>query len=82
MTPEVKRKFTEKLRSGPREFCGRSVSEAVRTDGLKLLFEDDSRVWLRLSGTESVPRVYSEEQSEQVLEKLSGAAKQWIFECE
>jgi phosphomannomutase len=33
-----------------------------------------------LSGTEPVVRVYSEAGSGQELEKLSVAAKQWIFE--
>ncbi len=80
LTPEVKAKFTEKLRSDPREFCGRGVSEAVRTDGLKLVFDDGSWVCYRLSGTEPVVRVYSEARSEQGLERLSRAAKQWIFE--
>jgi phosphoglucomutase len=79
LTPEVKEKFTEKLRSDPREFCGRGVSAVVRTDGLKLIFEDDSWVCYRLSGTEPVVRVYSEARSETDLEKLSGAAKEWIF---
>lgn len=56
LTPEVKEKFTEKLRSDPKEFCGRTVSDVVRTDGLKLIFEDGSRVCYRLSGTEPVVR--------------------------
>jgi phosphoglucomutase len=80
LTPEVKAKFTEKLRSDPREFCGREVSEVVRTDGLKLVFDDGSWVCYRLSGTEPVVRVYSEARSEPGLEMLSRAAKQWIFE--
>jgi phosphoglucomutase len=80
LTPEVKEKFTEKLRSDPREFCGHGVREVVRTDGLKLIFEDGSWVCYRLSGTEPVVRVYSEARSEQGLEKLSTAAKQWIFD--
>jgi phosphoglucomutase len=80
LTPEVKEKLTEKLRFDPREFCGRGVSEVVRTDGLKLVFEDGSWVCYRLSGTEPVVRVYSEARSEPGLEKLSTAAKQWIFE--
>jgi phosphoglucomutase len=80
LTAEVKEKFTEKLRFDPREFCGRRVSEVVRTDGLKLLFEDGSWVCYRLSGTEPVVRVYSEARSEQGLEMLSAAARQWIFE--
>ena len=80
LTPEVKEKFTEKLKSDPRDFCGSKVKEAVRTDGLKLIFDDGSWVCYRLSGTEPVVRVYSEARSEQGLEKLSGAARQWIFE--
>jgi phosphoglucomutase len=80
LTPEVQGKFTEKLKSDPREFCGRKVGEVVRTDGLKLIFEDGSWVCYRLSGTEPVVRVYSEARSERGLEKLGTAAKQWIFE--
>ncbi len=80
MTPEVKDKFTGKLRSDPRELCGHRVSEVVRTDGLRLVFEDGSWVSYRLSGTEPEVRVYSEGRSKRGLEKLSGAAKQWIFE--
>jgi alpha-D-glucose phosphate-specific phosphoglucomutase len=80
LTPEVKAKFTEKLKSDPREFCGHPVSEVVRTDGLKLVFSDGSWVCYRLSGTEPVVRAYTEARSEQGLEKLSTAAKSWIFE--
>lgn len=80
LTPEVKTKFTEKLRSDPAEFCGRAVSQVVRKDGLKLVFGDGSWVCYRLSGTEPVVRVYTEARSERGLEKLSTAAKHWIFE--
>ena len=80
LTPEVKSKFTEKLQSDPREFCGHPVSQVVRTDGLKLVFSDGSWVCYRLSGTEPVVRVYTEARSEKGLEKLSTAAKHWIFE--
>jgi phosphomannomutase len=80
LTPEVKAKFTEKLRFDPHEFSGKKVRDVVRTDGLKLVFEDDSWVCYRLSGTEPVVRVYSEARSESDLKKLSAAAKQWIFE--
>ncbi|HWH61240.1 MAG TPA: hypothetical protein VN682_26695 [Terriglobales bacterium] len=80
MTPEVKEKFTEKLRVDPQEFAGRRVREAVRKDGLKLVLDDGAWVCYRLSGTEPVVRVYSEASSEPALSKLSAAAKQWIFE--
>jgi alpha-D-glucose phosphate-specific phosphoglucomutase len=80
LTPEVKEKFTEKLRSDPHEFFGRKVGEVVRKDGLKLVFGDGSWVCYRLSGTEPVVRVYSEAPTASELSKLSAAAKQWIFE--
>jgi phosphoglucomutase len=80
LTPEVKEKFTEKLKQDPKDFCGRPVSQVVRTDGLKLVFSDGSWVCYRLSGTEPVVRVYTEARSEKGLEKLSTAAKHWIFE--
>ena len=80
LTPAVKEKFTEKLRQDPHEFCGHAVSQVVRTDGLKLVFSDGSWVCYRLSGTEPVVRAYSEARSEKGLEKLSTAAKAWIFE--
>ena len=79
LTAEAKTKFTEKLRSDPREFCGRPVSQVVRRDGLKLVFDDGSWVCYRLSGTEPLVRVYTEARSDRGLEKLSTAAKSWIF---
>jgi phosphoglucomutase len=80
LTPEVTSKFTEKLKSDPREFCGLKVGEVVRKDGLKLVLSDGSWVCYRLSGTEPVVRVYTEARSESGLEKLSAAAKSWIFD--
>jgi len=80
LTPVVKEKFTEKLKADPHEFCGHPVDKVVRTDGLKLVFSDGSWVCYRLSGTEPVVRVYTEARSEKGLEKLSTAAKHWIFE--
>jgi alpha-D-glucose phosphate-specific phosphoglucomutase len=80
LTPEVKQKFTEKLRGDPNEFYGIKVAKAVRTDGLKLVLADGSWVCYRLSGTEPVVRVYSEARSREDLAKLSAAAKAWIFD--
>jgi phosphoglucomutase len=80
LTPEVKEKFTRKLQLEPRDFYGRKVSQVVRIDGLKLVFDDGAWVCYRLSGTEPVVRVYSEARSVAGLDQLSSAAKQWIFE--
>lgn len=78
LTPEVKAKFTAKLAADPRDLDGRRVTEVVRKDGLKLIFEDGAWVCFRLSGTEPVVRVYSEARSEADCAKLSAAAKRWI----
>jgi len=80
LTPEVKQKFTEKLRGDPGDFYGSKVAKVVRIDGLKLLFADGSWVCYRLSGTEPVVRVYSEARSREGLTRLSEAAKAWIFD--
>lgn len=80
LTPEVKQKFTEKLRGDPSGFNGSKVARVVRTDGLKLVLADGSWVCYRLSGTEPVVRVYSEARSMEDLAKLSKAAKAWIFD--
>jgi phosphoglucomutase len=80
LTPEVKQKFTDKLRTDPADFSGSKVAKAVRIDGLKLVLADGSWVCYRLSGTEPVVRVYSEARSREDLAKLSTAAKAWIFD--
>jgi phosphomannomutase len=80
LTPEVKEKFTEKLRPDPTDFAGRKVSEVNRKDGLKLVLSDGSWVCYRLSGTEPVVRAYSEARTEADLKNLSAAAKEWIFQ--
>jgi phosphomannomutase len=80
LTPEVKEKFTSKLRTDPREIGGLKVASIVRTDGLKLIFEDGSWICYRLSGTEPVVRVYTEARSAEGTKKLSDAAKQWVLQ--
>src|SRR5580704_6012543 len=80
LTPAVKQKFTEKLRSDLSEFGGIKVASVVRTDGLKLVLADGSWVCYRLSGTEPIVRAYSEARSREGLAKLSAAAKAWIFD--
>lgn len=80
LTEEVKAKFTGKLGQEPCELGGRKVSKVVRTDGLKLVFEDGAWVCYRLSGTEPVVRIYTEARSLSDLAKLSAAAKDWVLQ--
>lgn len=44
----------------PSEFAGRKVREVQSIDGVKLLFEDESWLLFRQSGTEPVLRIYAE----------------------
>ncbi len=79
LTPEVKTKFTEKVKGDPTELGGRKVASIVRTDGLKLILDDGSWVCYRLSGTEPVVRVYTEVRREEDSARLSEAAKAWVM---
>ncbi len=78
LTDEAKNKFTEKLKSDPAELAGRKVSSIVRTDGLKLIFDDGSWVCYRLSGTEPVVRAYTEARSKKDSARLTKAAEHWV----
>jgi phosphomannomutase len=44
----------------PSEFAGRKVKDVLTTDGVKLVFEDESWLLFRQSGTEPVLRIYAE----------------------
>ncbi len=79
LTAEEKTKFTVKLQANPADFAGHKVAKVVRTDGLKLVLDDGSWVCYRVSGTEPVVRAYTEARSEAGMEKLSAAARQWIY---
>lgn len=79
LTPEVKARFTEKLKTDPTELGGRKVTQVVRTDGLKLILDDGSWVCYRLSGTEPVVRAYTEARNEKDMEALKTAAEQFVM---
>jgi alpha-D-glucose phosphate-specific phosphoglucomutase len=80
LTPEVKARFTEKLKADPTELSGRKVTQIVRTDGLKLILDDGSWVCYRLSGTEPVVRAYTEARSEKDMEALKAAAERFVMD--
>ncbi|HEX3471908.1 MAG TPA: phosphoglucomutase/phosphomannomutase family protein [Silvibacterium sp.] len=80
LTPDVKTKFVEKVKTDPTELSGRKVTQIVRTDGLKLILEDGSWVCYRLSGTEPVVRVYTEARKHSDADTLSKAAKDWVLD--
>lgn len=80
LTPEVKEKFVDKVKTDPARLGSHKVAQIVRTDGLKLILDDGSWVCYRLSGTEPVVRVYSEARRPDHIEPLRKAAKDWVLE--
>jgi phosphoglucomutase len=79
LTPDVKSRFTEKLKTDPKELGGRKVAQVVRTDGLKLILDDGSWVCYRLSGTEPVVRAYTEARERREMEALRRAAEHFVL---
>ena len=80
MSESARARVVERIQKDPKSFGGRAVASVNRTDGLKLLFEDDTWVLMRLSGTEPVVRCYVESHSERDNAALIGAAKKFVGE--
>jgi len=80
LDPTITSRVKAKIASSVREFHGRPVARENRLDGLKLIFEDESWVLMRPSGTEPVVRFYAESTSAADLETLLEYGRQWITE--
>ncbi len=79
LTPDLMPVLKEKLKKEPTELNGRKVKTINRTDGLKLIFEDDSWVLVRPSGTEPLVRIYAESESEKDLEVLLEQGRKYLL---
>ncbi len=63
--------FVEKIKlAPPKEVNNAKVKELQALDGAKLVFEDDSWLLFRASGTEPLLRIYSEGRSKEFVEKM------------
>jgi phosphomannomutase len=54
----------------PAEIGGQRLAEVSTMDGVKYIFDDDSWLLIRPSGTEPVLRVYAEGRSEEMVKAL------------
>ncbi|MFZ2053970.1 MAG: hypothetical protein WAU81_07195 [Candidatus Aminicenantales bacterium] len=70
LQPRSERVLRELIINPPEHLGGRRVLGVERIDGLKLDFDDDDWLLLRLSGTEPVVRCYAEANSRAELERL------------
>jgi alpha-D-glucose phosphate-specific phosphoglucomutase len=77
---DVQAKLPERLRADFKEFAGRRVKHTDRTDGLKLILDDDTWLLMRPSGTEPVVRIYTEAATPAAAQKLADAARAWIVQ--
>lgn len=72
-----KAKVGSKVRIGDRE---KNVKELLTLDGVKIIFEDDSWMLIRPSGTEPKVRIYTECREESEKDAMFEAAKALFFE--
>jgi phosphoglucomutase len=70
--PKSERALKDLIIAPPEHLGGRRVLGVERVDGIKLDFNDDDWLLLRLSGTEPLIRCYAEAESRAELEKLLG----------
>lgn len=75
---DAQRGLRDKLAAELKDLGGRRVVKIVRTDGLKMIFDDGDWVLMRPSGTEPLVRIYSESTSEKKAHQMAEEAQKWI----
>jgi phosphoglucomutase len=78
LSEDVQAKLPDRLKGDFKEFAGHRVSRTDRTDGLKLILDDDSWILMRLSGTEPIVRVYAEAATPAASKNLADQARGWV----
>jgi phosphoglucomutase len=78
LTPQIKDSLAAKLANPPKHVDSLEVRDVNTTDGVKLIFTDDSWLLFRLSGTEPVARLYAEACSPKDLKHVIDAARKFI----
>jgi alpha-D-glucose phosphate-specific phosphoglucomutase len=78
VSDDVQTKLPGRLKADFKEFAGHRVVHTDRTDGLKLILDDDTWLLMRLSGTEPIVRVYAEAATPAASKKLADQAREWV----
>jgi phosphoglucomutase len=78
LTPQLKETLASKLATPPASLDGLDVRNVDTTDGVKLIFDDQTWILFRLSGTEPVARIYAEACSPKDLKKVVDAGKRFV----
>jgi phosphoglucomutase len=78
LTPQLKESLAAKLADPPKQLDGMDVRDVNTTDGVKLIFNDQTWLLFRLSGTEPVARVYAEACSPKDLKHVIDAGRKFV----
>ena len=78
LTPALRQTLASKLANPPEEIAGRTVRDVNTTDGVKLIFDPQTWLLFRTSGTEPVARIYAEACSPKDLKHLLDAGKRFV----
>jgi phosphomannomutase len=78
LSPELEQVFPARIAATPTAFAGVAVKEKVTVDGNKFILEDGSWLLFRKSGTEPVVRLYCEAASDERLQALIAAGREFI----
>jgi alpha-D-glucose phosphate-specific phosphoglucomutase len=78
LSPELEAVFPERIAATPSGFAGVPVKERITVDGNKFILSDGSWLLFRKSGTEPVVRLYCEASSEERLQALVQAGREFI----
>ena len=78
LTPQLKDSLASKLADPPNAIDGMRVRDVNTTDGVKLIFDQQTWLLFRLSGTEPVARVYAEACSPRELKHVLDAGRKFV----
>ena len=78
LTPQLKESLAAKLANPPKQLDGMAVKDVNTIDGVKLIFNEQTWLLFRLSGTEPVARVYAEACSPKDLKNLLDAGRKFV----
>lgn len=76
--PEIISGLPQRFAGNFKEFAGKKIARVDRTDGLKFVFDNDSWVLMRPSGTEPLVRVYAEADTHAKSNQLAEEARKWL----
>ncbi len=78
MTPQIRDSLAAKLANPPKQIDSLEVREVNTTDGVKLIFNDQTWLLFRMSGTEPVARLYAEACSPKDLKHIVDVGRKFV----